>query len=184
MAHNIDARAEIFAAGCDLDDFRYLAVSGIARAIQRTIFVEGELSGDVPDMTGWTPEQFVEYVCGGENKPLPFVKLPSVQGSVACPICGCGARSDLAMDRIIGVGFGDAGYSRDGETLWNESAASYGAQEDEEIQYPTVSDVETLAKADPDHDWRIWFYAPLYEAEYQRQGDGIWVLVMNGEGFA
>jgi hypothetical protein len=41
-----------------------------------------------------------------------------------------------------------------------------------------------MAAADPDHDWRIYFYAPLYEAEYQRQGDGCWVLIKKGEGFA
>lgn len=28
------------------------------------------------------------------------------------------------------------------------------------------------------------FIAPLYESEYQRQGDGVWVLVRKGMGFA
>jgi hypothetical protein len=41
-----------------------------------------------------------------------------------------------------------------------------------------------MAMADPEHDWRIYFYSPMYEAEYQRQGLGVWVLVRKGQGFA
>lgn len=106
-------------------------------------------------------------------------RLPAVEGSVACLTCGCGARSDLPMDRTIAVGFGSAGYSKDGVPLWDESEAG-----DDWDKMHTVQTVEDLAKADPDHDWRISFFAPLYEAEYQRQGEGVWVLVRKGEGFA
>jgi len=106
-------------------------------------------------------------------------KLPAVDGSVACLTCGCGARSDLELERHIAVGFGDAGYRKDGETTSTEPHSD----EDWE-KTPTVADVEKMALADPDHDWRIYFYAPLYEAEYQRQGDGVWVLVKKGLGFA
>ena len=105
-----------------------------------------------------------------------WTKLPAVEGSIACATCGMGARSDLSMDHCIAVGFGNAGYSRDDECLWEEGGL--------EEEYPTVANVEALAIADPDHDWRIYFYAPLYEAEYQRQGDGVWVLVRKGPGFA
>jgi hypothetical protein len=76
------------------------------------------------------------------------------------------------------VGFGDAGYSVDGLGRWSEGMA----KDDED--FPTVGDVEKLAAADPDHDWRIYFYSPMYEAEYQRQGEGAWILVKKGEGFA
>lgn len=107
-----------------------------------------------------------------------FEKLPAVEGSIACLTCGCGARSDLEMERMIAVGFGDAGYTKDGKTVWCEQMA------ENEEEYHTVQTVEDLAKADPNHDWRIYFYAPLYEAEYQRQGDGVWVLVSKGMGFA
>lgn len=96
---------------------------------------------------------------------MTFTKLPAVEGSVACLTCGCGAHSDLEMDRAIAVGFGDAGYSKDGEIIWCEQMRT---SDDEDFH--TVSEVEKLAKADPDHDWRIYFFAPLYEAEYQRQG--------------
>lgn len=108
---------------------------------------------------------------------MTFDKLPAVEGSVACMTCGAGARSDLSMARTIAVGFGSAGYSRDGVTLWSEGGEEFEA-------CPTVADVEAIAKADPCHDWRISFFAPLYEAEYQRQGDGVWILVRKGEGFA
>ena len=108
---------------------------------------------------------------------MTFKKLPPVPGSVACLTCGMGARSDLDMDRHIAVGFGGAGYSVDGDTLWDEQRAI-------DENYPTVQDVEKLAEQDPNHDWRIYFYAPLYEAEYQRQGNNVWVLVKKGPGFA
>jgi len=110
---------------------------------------------------------------------MTFKKLPAVEaGNAACLTCGCGAKSNITMDRIIAVGFGSAGYSRDGVTLWQEDTAMDATEPDK-----TVGDVEALAAADPDHDWRIFFFAPLYEAEYQRQGHA-WVLVRKGEGFA
>jgi len=114
-----------------------------------------------------------------KDSETSFEKLPAVEGSVACLTCGCGARSDLEMDRIIAVGFGSAGYSRDGETLWDEQECN-GEYDDAH----TVGYVESLAKQQPDHDWRIFFFAPLYEAEYQRHGDGVWVLIRKGMGFA
>lgn len=107
-------------------------------------------------------------------------RLPAVEGSVACLTCGAGARSDLPMERHICVGFGAAGYSKDGEALWDEGMASI----DDPDEAPTVGDVEKLAVADPEHDWRIYFEAPLYSAEYQRQAEGVWVLIRKGEGFA
>ena len=106
-----------------------------------------------------------------------FEKLPAVDGSVACLTCGCGALSDLDMNRRIGVGFGSAGYSKDGKTLWEECGEEFD-------ELPSVQQVEEMAQADPNHDWRIFFFAPLYEAEYQRQGEGVWVLVRKDVGFA
>lgn len=106
-----------------------------------------------------------------------YEKLPAVEGSIACITCECGAKSDLAMDRHIAVGFGSAGYSKNGQFIWEEGANEYD-------DCPKVSDVEKLALAEPEADWRIFFFAPLYEAEYQRQGEGMWVLVRKGEGFA
>lgn len=43
---------------------------------------------------------------------------------------------------------------------------------------------EALAAADPDHDWRIVMYGPMYGCAYQRHAPGEWVLVEQNEGFA
>ena len=80
------------------------------------------------------------------------------------------------MDRVIAVGFGSAGYMKDGDCLWEEGC-------DDET-FPTAADVEAIAEKEPDHDWRIFFHAPLYDAEYQRHGPGEWVLISKGPGFA
>ena len=106
-----------------------------------------------------------------------FTKLPPIEGSTVCTTCGAGAKSDLSLDSIIAVGFGSAGYSKDGKELWSEQEAVDGI-------YHTVGDVESIAKSSPDHDWRIYYFGPMWEGEYQRQGNGIWVLVSKGDGFA
>ena len=110
------------------------------------------------------------------------------------------------MERVIAVGFGSATatcddrqvyYARslddegtrvsttraslmfgEGYTVYSEGSL------DDDAEFWTVADVEKLAAADPDHDWRIAFHAPLYSAVYQRQGDAAWVLVEKGHGFA
>jgi hypothetical protein len=112
---------------------------------------------------------------------MSFEKLPAINtGSIACLTCGRGAHTHADLDREIAVGFGDAGYSRDGEVLWSEA----DFDSDNAESFPTVADVEKMAKEDPDRDWRIYFHAPLYDVEYQRQGEGLWLLVKKGMGFA
>lgn len=110
---------------------------------------------------------------------MAFIKLPAVECSVACLTCGSGARSDIDMEWTIAVGIGLAGYSVDGKTIWEE-----GMSDGDFDSMPKVQDVERLALAEPDRDWRIFFFAPMYEAEYQRQGEGVWVLIRKGRGFA
>lgn len=67
-------------------------------------------------------------------------KLPPVEGFVACLSCGCGAHETLELDREISVGLGRAGYSRDGEILWEDPCR-------DDVTPPTVEDVEKLAAA-------------------------------------
>lgn len=98
---------------------------------------------------------------------MATVLLPPIENS-----------TPLAMGDHIGVGFGYAGYSRDGMQLWCES------RDDDYDSLPTVADVEQIAAADPDHDWRITFRAPLYDAVFQRQGEGLWAMIEEGSGFA
>lgn len=83
----------------------------------------------------------------------------------------------LDLDCVIAVGFGYAACTRDGLEMLAERDAADG-------QYPTVREAETLALADPDHDWRIILDGPLHGETYQRQGEGRWVLVAKNEGFA
>lgn len=105
-------------------------------------------------------------------------KLPAVDdGGAACLTCGCGAHTTLRMDKWIAVGFGDAGFSRNGVRTSTEPFRETDGM-------VRVAVVEALASAAPDHDWRVYFDAPLYSAEYQRQGLGHWVLVAKGMGFA
>lgn len=116
-----------------------------------------------------------------------WTKLPPVAaGGAVCLTCGCGAHETLPMDRHIAVGFGSAGFSRDDKGLWDENMCEREMRPEERAldDFPTVAHVEALAVADPDHDWRIYFFAPLYEATYQRHGDAHWVLVEKGQGFA
>lgn len=83
----------------------------------------------------------------------------------------------IPMDATIAVGFGDAGVTKDGVSVWSEAA-------DPDVDYWTAQDAEDEALKDPDHDWRIYFYGPLSESEYQRHSAGQWVLVKKGMGFA
>lgn len=52
-----------------------------------------------------------------------------------------------------------------------------------EAEYWDFAEVEKLAAADPDHDWRVVMFGPLHGEEYQRHGPDQWVLVVKNEGF-
>jgi hypothetical protein len=101
---------------------------------------------------------------------LPGKNNPCLHGPPILPV--------LELDAVIAVGFGSAGVSRDGETVWEEQ------QGEETGDYWQCSDAEAAAAKDPDHDWRITFHGPLHGETYQRQGKAQWVLVQKTEGFA
>ena len=109
---------------------------------------------------------------------MTWEKMPAIEaGGPAC-LC-CGTPTELfPADGWIAVGFGSANVTCDGKEVYSES------QDMDEDNIWTGADAESAALADPDHDWRISKYAPLYEAEYQRHGPGQWVLIRRGEGFA
>ena len=109
---------------------------------------------------------------------MKWEKLTPIEaGSGGCAHCGY-QHSVLPMESIIAVGFGDAALTKDGVDVFCERSN----MTDEEIM--TVAQAEEMAKADPDHDWRIHLIAPLSERHYQRQGDNQWVLYEKGQGFA
>lgn len=113
-------------------------------------------------------------IVGGSGARVDvWVRLPRVIERAGRLSGECGPTNDLPMRREIAVGFGNAGYSKDGIILWEESQCP------DWEDYPTVATVESLAKEDPDRDWRIFFNSPFYELEFQRQGEATWVLTKN-----
>lgn len=108
---------------------------------------------------------------------MSFKLLPPIKGSIACLTCGSGSHDIMDMNDLLGVGFGDVTVTKDGELIYSEIGREMN-------ELWNGEDAENEALKDPDHDWRVHFYAPLYEAHYQRQGDKHWVLVEKGEGFA
>lgn len=103
-----------------------------------------------------------------------WTKLPPLEygGYRSNCLTGGPQPTELPVSAILAVGFGYVTVSKDGERLWSG--------DDERV---TLRRFERQAAKDPDHDWRVLFYGPLSEPEYQRQ-DGKWLLVRKGEGFA
>ena len=88
-------------------------------------------------------------------------------------------RDDPAdMDMLIAVGFGIAQVHRDGYVHLD---GEKWMRDGRELR---VHHAEEEAKKDPNHNWEIVIVGPLREAVYQRQGQGNWVCVEEGEGFA
>jgi hypothetical protein len=91
----------------------------------------------------------------------------------------------MDMEMLLGVGFGDCTVTKDGEHVWSESQAEQDVRASgREALLWEGQDAEDAAAKDPNHDWRVHFFAPLYEATYQRQGVKHWPLVEKGLGFA
>lgn len=98
---------------------------------------------------------------------MTWTKYPQIEGSAPLP-----------PSSVLAVGFGACNVTRDGIPVYDE-------QDHEMLEdWWTCEQAEAIAAQDPDHDWQIFFMAPLYEALYQRQGFGNWVLVKKGKGFA
>jgi hypothetical protein len=79
---------------------------------------------------------------------------------------------------VIAVGFGSACVTRDGVAVYDEQQALT------ERELWDGADAERAAAADPDHDWQICKFGPLSSSVYQRHGEGQWVLIERGDGFA
>jgi hypothetical protein len=94
------------------------------------------------------------------------------------PLDNKGVGEMLPLDARIGVGFGVAQLLRDGEVVWEEHIRMAW----EELK--TVAEAESMAAADPEHDWRVLMYGPLSGATWQRQDVERWVLVEKNQGFA
>ena len=83
----------------------------------------------------------------------------------------------LAPEATIGVGVGYAALTRDGEAVYEEDVT--GRREP-----MTVAQAESLARREPDRDWRIHLVAQLEDRHYRREGAGRWVIYERGYGMS
>ncbi len=93
------------------------------------------------------------------SEPTGFEKLPEAHGK------------RLPLDAVIPA---DGFVKKDGKVVFD---ANEGACETWELAV-----FEDMAKADPNHDWRVHLFGTFSDHHYQRQGDGLWVLYKKGPG--
>ena len=84
---------------------------------------------------------------------------------------------NLRMKTQLATGLGSVYVTRDGKTVWEITDP---APKDP----PTVNDIERMVRFDQEHCWQIVFNEALSLRIYERQGPGLWILVLEGEGFA
>ena len=92
---------------------------------------------------------------------------------------GCGAFPQTApeilpLNRNMHPGFGEILFLCNDELLMQINYSHF---------FDTMQYFENMSK-NYKGDLRIIINAPLYELEYQRQGEGKWVLIKQGQGFA
>ncbi len=110
------------------------------------------------------------------SEPTGFEKLPGIEGGHGgCLHCGY-QHEHLPLDAIIAVGFGAAYVTKGKQVVFDEQLSP--------DEFKELAIFEEMAKADPNHDWRVHLVAPLSERHYQRQSDGMWVLYEKGPEFA
>jgi hypothetical protein len=103
---------------------------------------------------------------------MAWTKLAPIEGFQHCNMCP--PRTDtMPLDAPLAIGFGSVSVTKGDECVWEGDDAA-----------TRLRQFEIKARRDPDHDWRVTINGPLYTAVYQRHGDGEWVLVERGEGFA
>lgn len=116
---------------------------------------------------------------------MAWTKVEPYQGTIHHGCLNCGGTHDVApMDMLVAVGFGYAAVTRDGHEVYQEDINAMLNSEDDDEALPTLEKFEAMAKADPDHDWRVVLHGPLRGREYQRHGEAHWVLIDSNQGFA
>jgi hypothetical protein len=101
------------------------------------------------------------------KEPVPSNKIYH-----GCLCCG-GTKSTASLNTII---FSDC------DTITKNGERIFPLSNDEADK--RLSDFEEMAKKEPDADWRYSFLMALRDGEYQRQGEGKWVLIKSGQGYA
>ena len=111
---------------------------------------------------------------------------PITNPHIGCLCCGGGEMKKdeevilCDMDTRLYNGFGGWSIRRNTSHCFEANAA----KDIEWEEYPTLKDIETLAKHEPNEDWKAYLDLPLRGAVYQRQGNDRWVLISTNMGFA
>jgi hypothetical protein len=112
---------------------------------------------------------------------MKYTKLPPIdkgqvnQGCLCCPTPAIVAN----LEKVIAVGFGSAECTKNGELIYDgEDDYQHGKDP------KTIGDMEAIAAADPENDWRVCFFGPLHGETYQRHGVNTWVMIESNMGFA
>lgn len=114
---------------------------------------------------------------------MAWEKQKPYEGKVHHGCLNCGGTHDVApMDMLIAVGFGSAVATKDGKVVYDEADVMRGSGNMDDLA--TLQQIEDMAVADPDHDWRVELHGPLRGREYQRHDAGHWVLIGSNQGFA
>lgn len=107
-------------------------------------------------------------------------KKPAIEGKYGGCL-NCGPRpSFFPANGLIAVGFGYAALHKDGTPVYQEPNGDDYTDDD----LMTGAQAETIAAADPDHDWQIVMHGPLSGRSYQRHGPSEWALIEQNQGFA
>lgn len=96
-----------------------------------------------------------------------------------CLNCG-GTEQTLDLETRLYNGFGGWMVTKDGELYFQEDCTKDKNWE----EWKQLKEIEAEAVKDPDHDWRAQFDLPLRGGQYQRHGEGKWVLIESNQGFA
>lgn len=104
--------------------------------------------------------------------------LPPIKDVPAGCLCCPSTEPVLCMKTVLYNGYGGWSITKNGAQYFTED------QNKDWSETKVMAEIEKEASQDPENDWRAELYLPLREATYQRQGEGKWMLVRTGEGFA
>jgi len=113
------------------------------------------------------------------GKPAWFVE-PIKKEKIyhGCLNCG-GTEQILDLETRLYFGFGGWTITKDGELYFMDDRKDVEWED-----WRQLKEIEAEASKDPDHDWRAQFDSPLRGGQYQRHGEGKWVLIESNQGFA
>lgn len=106
-----------------------------------------------------------------------WIKEPLEEGCWnGCMNCA-GAPRQLGLDKVLwgGGGVDSINVYSDNQLIWESELSNH------EI---FLSDIEKMAVEDPDHNWCVIFDGPLWGCTYQRQGEGLWLMIEKNRGWA